>query len=486
MNTKNPNIVFIMPDQLRADFLGLYDAGFIDTPNIDSLVDRGVLYGNAYSAHPLCVPARVSLLTGMNALRTGVLGNDYFLRPNYGACGIQTWPEILSQNGYYTAAIGKMHFYPWDLRLGFKYRVVAEDKRWINIRDDYFHFLKAHGLRKLHGNEHPGYYENKGAIVSKIPWEYSVDHFVGQEACRFIRTYGDEGPFAMMVGFPGPHCPYDPNEQFLGDFDPADMPEPAPTVQRDAAQTRQKNIDANRLPWNGVDISEFTVAQKKKVRAHYAALVKQIDFEIGQILEALEEKGLLDNTIIIFSSDHGDYLGDHGMVGKGSFFESSIHVPMLVRLPWAKGSRTCRALVALTDVMATILRLAGCEVPDYVDSIPLPGMGFDCPRSRERIVGAVSRGWMLYDGTWRLSKYDTGETLLFNLREDPMEQHNLARNSAYQETLARLDAELTQAVMESIKEANHDRLVYTGDLSQRQWFGHEGWRRPYPRPIQER
>ncbi|MDF1514915.1 MAG: sulfatase-like hydrolase/transferase, partial [Anaerolineae bacterium] len=220
-----PNIIFIMPDQLRADFLGCYGADFLATPNIDRLTERGVRYERAISVHPVCVPARCSLLTGMNGIKTGVLDNGQFIRPDYAEMGIQLWPEILADNGYYTAAIGKMHFYPWDARLGFQYRSIAEDKRWIYIRDDYFQHLKDNGLRKYHGSEHEGYYEHKGAIINRLPWEFSVDHFVGQQAVKFIDDYGADGPFAMMVGFPGPHCPYDPNQQFLDHIDPADMPE---------------------------------------------------------------------------------------------------------------------------------------------------------------------------------------------------------------------------------------------------------------------
>lgn len=130
---QKPNIIFMMPDQLRADFLSCYGAEFVDTPNIDSLQARGTRYAKCYSPHPVCVPARASLMSGMDAIKTGVLGNGYFLRPDLAEMGVKTWPQILSENGYYTAAIGKMHFYPWDLRLGFQYRVIAEDKRWIHI-----------------------------------------------------------------------------------------------------------------------------------------------------------------------------------------------------------------------------------------------------------------------------------------------------------------------------------------------------------------
>ena len=152
-----PNIVFLFPDQLRRDFLSCYGAPFIETPNIDWIAERGVLYENAYSASPICVPARIALLTGMNAVRNGVTDNLHTLRRDYRECGIDTWPEILDAAGYHTAAVGKMHFYPWDRLHGFRYRVACEDKQWALIRDDYYHYLKDHGLEKPGWSEYGDY-----------------------------------------------------------------------------------------------------------------------------------------------------------------------------------------------------------------------------------------------------------------------------------------------------------------------------------------
>lgn len=478
-----PNLIFIMPDQLRADFLGCYGADFVDTPNIDRLAQHGVLYERAISTHPICVPARCSLLTGMNGIKNGVLDNGQFLRPDYRKMGINLWPEILAENGYYTAAIGKMHFYPWDARMGFQYRAIAEDKRWIYIRDDYYQFLKDRGMRKYHGNEHEGYYENKGAIINKLPWEYSVDHFVGMQAVKFIDDYGTDGPFAMMVGFPGPHCPYDPNEEFLDKVDPSQMPAAIPEAEGDTPIIRQQNINGNKRSWNGVDYTEFTPAHKQKIRAHYAASVMQIDYEVGHILDKLEEKGLLENTVIIFSADHGDYLGDHNLIGKGTYFETGIHVPLIVSAPGINKPITRQDKVILTDVMPTLLAYAGCDIPGYIDAFTLPGLDLPGERKRDYIIGVTQGGWMIDDGMFKLAKYATGENVLFNLQEDPTEQHNLIRDPVYEDVLRILDAELTRNVMQSMRVAQEDRRVYTTDLSQQPDFGREGWQRPYPRKL---
>lgn len=481
--TDQPNLIFIMPDQLRYDFLSCNGADFIETPYIDSLAETGVRYKRAYSTSPICVPARAMLLTGMSAIKNGVTDNGQWLRPDLAEQGIQTWPEMLAQQGYYTAAIGKMHFYPWDINHGFQYRVAAEDKRWLHVRDDYYHHLTEHGYRKYHGNEHDGYHENRGAIINKVPWEHSVDHFVGQEACRFLRNYSQESPFAMMVGFPGPHCPYDPTPEYLEGIDLEDMPDAVPEVPNNTPGLRQRNIDGNRQDWNGVDYTEFTDAHKKKIRAHYAALVKQIDYEIGQLLDTLRERDLLDNTIIIFTSDHGDYLGDHNLIGKGTFFESSIHVPMIVRVPGMTSPQVCTDLVELGDVTATLLRFAGCAIPDHMDSIPLPALGIEPRRERDYSIGAVSDGWMIYDGRWKLAKYATGENLLFDIENDPNEQHNLAQQNRAK--VQELDTLLTQVIMQSITTSHEDQRVYSDSLYNDPAFGKEGWQRRYPQPLGE-
>ena len=165
---ERPNTVFLLPDQPRAGFLGCYGAQFMQTPHIDSIADGGTLCRNAYSASPVCVPARVSLLTGMNAIKNGVLDHSHFLRPDCRTSGLSTWSELLDEAGHHTAAIGKMQPYPWDASLGFRDRIIAEDQIWIHIQDDYAELLAAHGYHKTVGHEKPEYHANHGAFVSDV------------------------------------------------------------------------------------------------------------------------------------------------------------------------------------------------------------------------------------------------------------------------------------------------------------------------------
>ena len=211
-----PNLLFIMPDQMRHDFLSCYGAPHVSTPNIDRIAAEGIRYDQAYSLHPVCVPARCSLLTGLNAWRTHVLTNGNYLRPDHADCGLRTWAEMLTEHGYLTSAIGKMHFYPWDASFGFQHRIACEDKVWVNIQDDYWHYLQQRGHRKYMGKEHEGYDENRGACVSLLPWDCYWDYFVGEEAAHFIREYDDERPFACMVGLPRPARPLRPHTGISG------------------------------------------------------------------------------------------------------------------------------------------------------------------------------------------------------------------------------------------------------------------------------
>jgi arylsulfatase A-like enzyme len=422
----------------------------------------------------------------MHGLKTGVLNNGQWIRPDYQAQNIATWPERLAQVGYTSSAIGKMHFYPWYERMGFDYRSVTEDKRWPNIRDDYYKYLRGQGTRKFTGSEHEGYQEKRGAIISRNPWEHSWDHFVGTEAVDYINTYAKDEPFAMMVGFTGPHCPYDPNESFRDSVDLTKIPDPAPSVLEDCPLVKKANHDVNRLSWNGVDLDGWTLDEKRVVRQHYAALIEQIDYEVGCILDALEASGELENTLIIFSSDHGDYVGDHDMAGKGSFYEGSCHIPMIVCDPCQEEAAVCDDLVELMDLTSTILSYADVEIPKELDSIPLPGLpylnrGRPDVAMRTSTLGWLNSGCMYLSGAWKYAKYSTGEITLFNLEDDPFEQENRAHRPESAAVLLECEQALSIQMLGQVYKGHHDKLV-DGASWDNVAFGKESFVRQYPNP----
>lgn len=374
--TRPPNILFLLPDQLRHDFLGCYGADFLRTPAIDALAAQGTRWETAISPAPICVPARASMLTGQHAHVTGVIHNLAWLRPDRHAMGLRTWPEILAQQGYHTSAIGKMHFYPWDLSEGFQHRVIGEDKRHIHVRDDYHHALAAEGFAKQHGKEMPGYYDTKGACTNPLPDHLQPDRWVAQRAADHLRDLSGDQPFAMMVGFPGPHCPYDPPADALGRVDPEALPKALPATAESDTH-RAANIAGYKRDWADLDYSSLSAAQIRAIRHHYAVSVERLDEDVALLIDTLRETGRLDNTIVVFASDHGDYLGDFGLMGKGFFHEPSVRVPLIVADFRDPRARVETAPASLLDLFPSFLDWAGGGAGP-----PGPGPASRRPRGR--------------------------------------------------------------------------------------------------------
>lgn len=467
------NILFILPDQMRWDFLGCYGADFAKTPNLDALAQHGVLFERCISPSPLCVPARASLLTGENSLTNGVLHNGAWLRPDHADCGLKTWPQLLSDNGYETIAVGKMHFYPWDLMEGFDKRIIAEDKRHVAVNDDYAVALAKHGLKKYHGNEIKGYQETKGAITNPLPKEFQVDNWIANQACDYLQSVDSNKPFAMMIGFPSPHCPYDPDQADIDLFAANDMP-PARSASKESEPFYPMMRGSNILPWCDIDYDGFTTEQKQIIRQHYSALIHQLDCCVGQLIDTLKEQGLYDDTVIVFSSDHGDFVGDYNMVGKHLFFEPSIHVPLIIHDQEIKESKRYPETVCLTDIRATLLHIAGVADCETTDSKVLPC--YKKTTEPRYVFGMTNIGTMVTTDTWKLCHYNNGQVHLFNMEQDPEEIHNLANDTAYA-TIKRELADVMQAcIINSAVKANSEKTVKTNVPE----FNARDWARPYP------
>lgn len=474
-----PNILILLPDQLRADFLGCYGAKSPKTPNIDRLAAHGDTFEQAISPFPLCVPARAAMLTGRSAFETGVIDNDKWLRPDRREAGIESWPEILGRAGYHTAAIGKMHFYPWDIDEGFAERRIAEDKRHITLEDDYAQALKARGLRRQHGHELQGYAETKGAGIAGLPEDLFVDRWVAEEACAFIGRQGGDQPFAAFVGFPSPHCPYDPTEEALEALDAAGLLPPIEETE-DSKQLRQWMIKGYSQSWAALDLKELNDTQIDAIRRHYAALIEMLDAEIGKVLDALAASPHADNTVVIFASDHGDFVGDFRMLGKSLFYEPSVHVPLIMadmRQPPAPRRRA--EPVALQDLFPTLLDLAGCppEPRPFYRSLREPG---DPERA---IAGITSHGVMLRQGRFKLTRYVNGVCQAFDLDADPQERNNLFDDPAVRPRIDAADRKLTAMMLEAMIRGQADKDIAAARAADKDGFAQRGWQRPWPAPA---
>ncbi|MFN3169582.1 MAG: sulfatase-like hydrolase/transferase [Hyphomicrobiales bacterium] len=474
---RKPNIVFLLPDQLRPDFLGCYGAGFLKTPNIDALAKQGTRWETATSPSPICVPARASMLMGQHAHANGVIDNLSWVRPDHEAIGLKGWPQYLVEAGYSTSAVGKMHFYPWDICEGFQTRIIAEDKRHIHIEDDYDAALKQAGLRKVHAREQAGYGQHKGASINDYPDHLQVDRWVADQTVAHINALPSHKPFALMVGFPGPHCPYDPPEYALAAIDPAALPQAVPPTLESRSH-HPAFVASYMRAWADLDYSDLTPEESRRLRHHYAALVERLDADVGQIVEALRNAGHLDNTIIVFASDHGDYLGDFSLVGKTYFHEPSIRVPLIVadfRAEPANASTT--QMASLLDLPATFLEFAGVDVPAHWHGHPLG----DAPDDRI-ICGVTTHGFMARSDRWKLVRYKNGVEALFDLQSDPYEQVNCLAERPDMRAL--LDAALAEVLLEGLIAGHADKRVSEAQGESNHAFFRRGWTRTYPAPVQ--
>lgn len=472
-----PNILFILPDQLRRDFLGCYGAEFINTPNIDGLAAGGVRYNKAISQFPICMPARAAMLTGLGAEETGVVDNGKWLRPDRREMGIQTWPELLRGNGYHTAAIGKMHFIPWDADEGFQERIASEDKRHYWIEDDYADALADRGLRKVHGREFDGYSEQKGACINPNPEDMLPDHWVADEAIAFLERQDGNTPFAAMIGFPSPHCPYDPKSEWLDAIDKAKLPRPLPETPGSRAQ-REAMIANFKQDWADLDYTDLTEEQIMVIRHHYAALVEEVDREVGRVLEALMSRDFARNTVVIFASDHGDFIGDYRLIGKGSFYAPAIDIPLIIK-DLREGSSTgvVDAPVSLSDMFATLLGFAKVDVPAEQQRFPSL---LEVPALDRRIFGLCPRGTMLVGPDFKFCRRTTGEAEAYDLVVDPGEQNDLVSSSNGDPRIAEYDAQLTQHLIQGLSRAHNDKSYVEAQAADKRGYSMRGWSRPYP------
>lgn len=358
-----PDIVMIVTDQQRYDTIRALGARHMDTPNLDRLAERGVTFSNCHVTAPSCVPSRASLFSGYYPHTNGVLAN--------GQPWEKTWVSDLQDAGYQTVNIGKMHTIPYLAPAGFDERFVVENKdRYMEGRyflDEWDKALAAQGLVKQQRAQYrtlPDYKDRLGAFTWDLAPQMQSDNFVGGMTRWWLETKPVEKPLFLVVGFPGPHPPYDPTPDYAEKYMARDVPLPVVTDEEmdglppplTEKRVHDVEVDHDSVSWK----LNPTRDELHRMRAYYYANVEMIDREVGDILDGLEARGNLDNTIIIFTSDHGDCLGDHGLSQKWSAYEEVTRVPLIISAPERfKGGREIDALVQLFDLGPTILEWAG-------------------------------------------------------------------------------------------------------------------------------
>ena len=428
---KQPNILFIMTDQFRGDVMSCV-GGPARTPNLDGIASEGVCFTNCSTAAPLCVPARVSMMTGKYPHTTGAWDNAaYVLSPE-----ANLWTKEIKKLGYQTAVFGKLHLHTdfgdmiarEPIVHGYGFDVVNEvsgPHSTCQTRTHLGEEWKRKGLWDAYCADMLAR-NSPFAKPSPLPLEEYYDVYVGRRAKEYLEAYQGEQPWFCHVSFGGPHEPWDTPEPYASLYAPEDMPDPLPRM-RHLGENRPKG-EFDRLAEKKK--IQCTPETAREIRANYCGGVTLIDHMIGEIIEVIRKRGEWDNTVVLFTSDHGEMNGDHGIVNKRTFLRSALNIPLIVRTPETarSGGRQSDAMVSLLDVGPTLVDLAGGQL-DYIQfgRSVRPVVDGLSQTHRDYILSEYGGEILYMDQEWKLVTNKRGEPyLLFCLPEDQDEQSDLA------------------------------------------------------------
>lgn len=508
MPTRQPNIIVFCTDQQRADHLGCASHPILRTPNIDALAARGVRFTNCFTSYTACMPARGSMLTGLSHRAGGMRSNGVGLPATF-----PTLPGLLAQAGYRTHAVGKLHLQPWHAPESFDLlkweRPEENPERILHWRNgsirrspSNYHGFQTTELAIGHVTDmqgdyrvwldktHPGvsqhYYPPETTPASRTaggaaawdieaPEESHYNHWIADRSIAFLGEVDQAQPFFLWCSFPDPHAPFAALERWAKVYRDADV----------AVPDGQDEIAPDRLPADLLAARGGATAFTERARAHHARLrdyyvqtygmISHVDEQIGRVMAELKALGQENNTVILFLSDHGDQLGEHGFLHKGYWpYDGNARIPFILTGPLVDApGRTVERVVSLLDMVPTLLEAAGVSAPedpevndnfrDQVGGLPnaLPGESlWGCVRD----AGALPlRGCALVEtddehvrstdllqmrvlvtDDYKLCHYSpSGEVLVFDRRTDPGERRNLARDPGHAELVAQLLARLT-------------------------------------------
>jgi len=439
-----PNVLLITTDQQRYDTLGLSGVAQARTPHLDALAGRGAFFRRAYAQNPVCIPSRACLMTGRYIHQHGV---DYMEQVIDDTPGLPAWEltiqERLQHAGYRTAAFGKIHMMP---ERGFHEQWVTggQGARWTKsaglpiglgpLGRDYAAWLEQ---------RHPGAYEAiyeqrrtpdytrwETCLPFPLPLEEHVDCWTAQNTIEFIRR--DHGrPFFLWCGFCGPHPPCNPPAPYDTMYPVDEVQLPPNYAVREDGSPRPTTPEQD--------------AVARRFCACYWGLVTLIDDQIARIVEALRERGLLDNTLILFVSDHGEMMFEFGRTGKSRFYECVTRMPLIVVPPGgAESARTVDGLVETFDVAPTVLDYCGAEVPEDMSAASLRpliegrGQGKEVVLSEFSDADRCTRGTCVRTDRYKYAFWGLGgEEQFFDLQEDPLERRNAIDDPACREEIER-------------------------------------------------
>lgn len=412
--TRPPNILLLMADQHRADFLGTNPHMPIRTPNLDALARSGARFTNAVCSAPLCAPSRACMASGKNYFDCGVPDHDHDYPLDQ-----PTYYQALAKAGYHVAGVGKFDLHKstqyWGLdgsrslrEWGFMEGIDNEGK-WDAItsgarepKGPYMAHLHARGLARLHVDDFHRRHSYRDTHPTPLPDDAYCDNWLAANGLRMLRGFSDEKPWHLVVNFTGPHEPMDVTASMY-----------------EARQRQDFPLPHRRTEWDD--------ATHQRVRQNYAAMIENIDALVGRLITLVRARGELDRTLIIYTSDHGEMLGDHGLWEKRTYRHPSVGIPMIVAGPGVDGQRVIDRPASLHDLAATMLESANARPLPDMDSRSLwPLLDGSQTNHREIVMSAVDDWIMGFDGRHKIVLRVGEQPLLFDLQEDPTEDADLS------------------------------------------------------------
>lgn len=454
------NVLFMMCDDLNIS-LGCYGHPLVKTPNIDRLAARGVRFERAYCQFPLCGPSRNSMLTGLYPNSTGIYGNGQLFRQTIPSQ--VSLPQAFRQAGYFAARIGKMYHYNVPNSIG------------TNGHDDPGSWeleLNPAGCDRLEEESQifsltPGSFGGTLSwLASANPDEKHTDGLMAADADWVLERCArkTDRPFFLALGFFRPHTPYVSPKSYFEKYPEAEMP----VVQ--GVKEDQADLPAAALASYKKEQDKLTDDLRRQAVQAYLASVSFADAQVGHVLDALDKHGLTEKTIVVFTSDHGYHLGEHGLWQKQSIFEESAQVPMIIAAPGARKGGICKSITGLIDLYPTLTELCGVKAPANLQGqslVPMlkepavEGRGFALSQvvrggnikrfGASPAVGDQGKrffGYSIRTPQWRYTEWAEGDQgrELYDHNADPKEVTNLAQDPAHAKTVAELSIQLRQAV----------------------------------------
>lgn len=445
-----PHVLLINTDHWSASLLGVAGHPSVLTPTLDQIAKNGVRFTRAYSEHPACIPARRTLMTGVSARKHG----DRAGQPTLPMPDLPTMAQTFRNAGYQATAVGKTHVYPQRDRIGFDDVILDDEGRpMYGVADDYDIYLGDMGFA---GRQFEHGLGNNGYLFCPwhLPEETHATNWATRMMTRTIKRRDPKLPAFWYLSYRYPHPPLVPLQAYLDLYANIEIDSP---VMGDWASDRAA------LPYNAQVAQArgdpYTAEQAIYARRAFYALCSHIDHQIRQVIGTLRKEGILDNTIICFTSDHGDMLGDHGMWAKQVLYEGSAAIPMLLmcvagheRVGFA---RTDDRLVGLQDVMPTLLELCGIDIPETVEGLSMVG-----EKKRDVLYGEIGEtaqsSRMVHDGRFKLIYHPVGNAFqLFDLEKDPRELTDLADDPGQRDVVERLTESLIGRMYGSDQEWIH-------------------------------